>query len=175
MSVTILDKTEWVTLKSTPIPVPLRFSPGGFYRVAAKVACRACGRWNKQYVRSPRFMRNRDGDFARDQHGRRITLLPPDPSAYETVSKILLCATEHMVGCWNNPVTDLGFVSDRARPGRHNRIGKCGLHGHKTCICGYVWTIHKKGCPTAMIPRTSAMVVAGMSSSVALNSLRGPR
>lgn len=173
MSGTLLDQTEWVKFKTTPIPVPLKFSPGGFYRICAKVECRACGRWNKQYVRSPRYMRDRNGDVLRDPMGRRITLPPPDPSAYETVSKLLLCATEHMVGCFDNPVTDLGFVSDKARPGRHHQIGKCGLNGHKTCICGYVWTIHKKGCPTAMVPRVSRMVVAGMSSSVQLMSVRG--
>lgn len=171
----IRDRTDYVELVSTPIPMPLAFSPGGFYRVVAKVACRSCGRVHRHCVRSPRFMRGRDGEPLIDpKTQRRVTLPPPDPSAVETVSALLLHATDHMVGCWDNPVTDLGMVSDLHRPGRHTLRGRCGLNGHKTCVCGYVWSIHKRGCPTAMVPRTAPMVVAGMSSAVQLRS-RSPK
>lgn len=172
MSVTIRDRTDYVEMVSTPQPMPLAFSPGGFYRIVAKIACRACGRMTRHCVRSPRYMRGRDGEPLHDLKGRRITLAPPDPSAVETVSSLLLHATDHLTGCWNNPVSDLGMVSDLNRPGRHTRKGKCGLYGHKTCVCGYVWSVHKKGCPTAMIPRFSPMVVTGMSSATQVRKFK---
>lgn len=166
----IKDRSEYVELVSTPQPFPLAFSPGGFYRIGAKARCRACGRTQNQAIRSPRYMLGRDGEALRDMKGRRITLLPPDPSSEKTIAALLLAATEHMVGCWDNPISDLGLVSDRTRPGRHTAMGKCGLYGHKTCVCGYVWKIHGKECPTAMVPRVSRMILAGQSSSI---SVRG--
>ena len=171
----IRDRTEYVELVSTPEPMPLAFSPGGFYRVVAKVSCRKCGRVHRHCVRSPRWMRGRDGEPLRDpKTGKRVALPPPDPTAHETVSAILLHATEHMVGCFDNPVTDLGFVSDRARPGRHTQKGKCGVNGHSTCVCGYKDMVHRKGCPTGMVPRTARFVTTGMSSAVQVRALKRP-
>lgn len=166
----IRDKTQHVELLSTPTPFPLRFSPGGFYRVGAKAGCRQCGASINVVVRSPRYLRGHDGEPMLDPRGRKITVAPPDPTSSLTVSTLLLNASEHLCGCYDNPVTDLGYVSTMGRPGRHTRIGKCGLYGHKTCVCGYVWRVHKRGCTTAMIPRDSRMIVTGMSSSLQVRS-----
>ena len=172
--VTLLDRNEWFEIASTPIIQRIAFANERYYRIAAVVKCRACGKGMTQKVRAQRILLGRDQQPVRGPDGRIVLVPRPDPANVDVVVKILLCAAEHRLGCYDNAVSDLGYVMDRGRPGRHTQRGKCGLNGKKKCVCGYARKNHNKGCPYILYPRHARMILAGMSSSTQVRGLVRP-
>lgn len=102
----IKDSSEFYTM-TTPVHVPLRFHKDGYYRLAADMTCKGCGRRFVQVVRCNRYS---------TEGGIGLMTRKPDPSDEKVVAKMMLSACEHGVGraemhepgCWVGAVKRTG-------------------------------------------------------------------
>lgn len=107
----IRDYNDWYTM-SDPVMVPLRFASKSFYRVAADMTCRKCGRRFVQVGRVP---------LMSDMNGHSSILVRREKLTDEQiVTCLMIKACEHGVG--NPKLHEAGCPVGKVR-----RTGKMAL------------------------------------------------
>ncbi len=136
------DANEFYSM-STPVDVPLFFCKDGYYRLAADMTCKGCGKRFPQVVRCDRF---------RTPAGIEMKVRMPDPLDEVVVAKIMLSACDHGVGCAN-------------RDNFHGPMMEPNVPGLK-----YAPNLHTASCWVGQVKRTGPMVLAGMESGIGVRN-----
>lgn len=121
----IRDQNEYYSM-STPIVMPLRFAPDGYFRIAADMTCQRCGRKFVQILRAHRW---------RSELGTILPSKAPDPNSERVAASLMLAACNRGVGACNPNNRGLMWPSPEGQGKVYRFEVRPMLHA-KSCIIG---------------------------------------